>query len=178
MPKRVRSRKAVAEAFGVTERAVGYWKKEDWWQSEFQTSAGYDLEAIRLARAANAEPQDLTEKRLKIRIAKEQADLEIKWTELRRKQREEQLALGNTLPADVYTEFLRELLGMIRERLEDLPFRLSRQASAAQKKLIYVPESKIKKPSDAAPLQRMVAKIIDDVQKWLDQGAEEVKQSD
>ena len=86
---------------------------------------------------------------------------------LEKKRKQKELEQGNILPADVYAQFVRELLGMMRSRLDDLPFQLNRQASAAQRPLIYVPEDKQKKPSDAAPLQKMIAKLMADVEEWL-----------
>ena len=56
---------------------------------------------------------------------------------------------------------------MTRTKIEDIPFQLSKRASPAQKPLVYVPPQKIKKPNDAAPLQRMIDKALEEIEEWF-----------
>lgn len=179
---RIQSRKEVAELFGVTERAVAYWQQEAWWQPEFRTEEGYDCDAIREARRSTprAGTGELQEARAKIRVAREKIDLDIRQAEFRERQRKEQQQLGKLLPADVYAEFLRELLGLIRRGLEELPYKTSQEVPPRVRKYFYVDPAtndRRKHPRSPALLQRQVQRLITDIERWLRQDpAEETSQ--
>lgn len=177
---RIRVQKTAAAMLRVSPRRLREMTDSPWWVSELRTEEGYDVCGIviaQLSHSGKSTDDDLRARRSvaeteKIELQREAEELKV-W-EL---QLEKEKALANILPADVYQEFIRELLGMIRGRLDEIPYRLSRRATPAQKKLVYVPEKKIKKESDAAPLQREITKLNRDVQKWLDQAETEAKQS-
>lgn len=182
---RVKGQKLAAKALRITDRRLRQMEDKDnpapWWQKEFRTPAGYDVCGILLAQfnfGGGTDDDDLKKRRQladteKSELAREKEALHV-W-ELERQKQE---ALGNILPADIYQEYLRQLNGMIRHRISEIPRRLAKQATPAQKKLIYVVEGKIKKPSDAAPLQREITKLLREIQKWLDEDPKEGSASD
>lgn len=148
-----------------------------WWTADMRTAEGYDVVGIAVAQlsystdANEALPQaekdalkarELRAETLRAEFLAQEAEVRA-WRAQRQKEEEQK----NVLPADVYAQFVRELLGMIRSRLDDLPYQLSRQASPAQRPLIFVPEEKQKKPNDAAPLQKLIAKLQSDIEEWL-----------
>lgn len=175
---RIESQKDAAAMLRITPRRLRDMETSSpWWVADMRTDGGYDVVGIAVAQLsystdANeslpaAEKDALKARQLRAETLKAEflaQEAEVKaW----RAQKQKELEQGNILPADVYAQFVRELLGMMRSRLDDLPFQLNRQASAAQRPLIYVPENKQKKPSDAAPLQKMIAKLMADVEEWL-----------
>ncbi len=88
-------------------------------------------------------------------------------------QRQKELAQGNILPADVHVEFVRELLGMIRSRIEELPIEVADHVPDSMKPFVFVPEELQKSERDASPLQKSIRKLIADVENWLKQDASE-----
>lgn len=148
-----------------------------WWVADLRTEEGYDVVGIAIGQlsystdaneALPAAEKDALKART-LRAETQRAEFLCQEAEVKawRAMRDKEIELKNILPADVFAQFIRECLGMMRSRLDDLPFQLSRQASAAQKPLVYVPENKQKKPSDAAPLQKMVSKLLADFEEWL-----------
>lgn len=142
-----------------------------------RTEAGYDVVSIAVSQISytsdandslpSAEKDALKARQLKAETMRAEFQAAEAGVRAWRAERLKEQELGNILPADVFAQFVRELLGMLRSRLTDLPFQLSRQASPAQRALVYVPEEKQKKHKDAAPLQKMISKLISDVEEWL-----------
>jgi hypothetical protein len=175
---RIPSQKDAAAMMRITPRRLREIEKESpWWTADMRTEEGYDVVGIAVAQLSystdanealpQAEKDALKARELRAKTQREEflaMEAEVKaWRAQKQREQEQK----NILPFDVYTQFVRELLGMLRSRLDDLPFQLSRQASPAQRSLIYVPEAKQKKPADAAPLQKMIAKLQADLEEWL-----------
>lgn len=164
----------LAERFGVSARQVRNWKKSGWWSDDFgNPEDGYDVAAIRAAYNDNKELDELEEQRRQLRLERDQAERDIRLAELRAKQRAEARELGNTLPADVYAEFVREVLGMMRASIEELPQRFAKECPAKLRPLVWVEPRKVKRERDAGKLQRMCNKIVRDFEKWLTADPEE-----
>lgn len=175
---RIQSQKDAAAMMRISPRRLRDMETSSpWWIADMRTEEGYDVVGIAVAQLsystdANesmpaAEKEALKARQVRAETLREEylaQEAEVRaWRAIKQKETEQ----GNILPADVYGQFVRELLGMLRSRLADLPFQLSRQASAAQKPLVYVAENKQKKPGHAAPLQKMIAKLMGDVEEWL-----------
>lgn len=175
---RIASQKDAAAMLRVTPRRLRQMEEEcQWWVPELRTSAGYDVVGVALAQwqftagggKAITEEQkaELRARLLAAETIREEhlaAKAEVEaWEAMQRREK----ARANILPADVWAEFARELLGMVRSRLEEIPYQLSRQASPAQRSIVYVPPEKQKKDTDGAPLQKMIRKLIDDLSAWL-----------
>lgn len=171
---RIQNQRTAAKMIGVSaQRLQAMQRDAAWWVPELRTEAGYDVCGVVRAQLTHAgEGVDDNELKRRKRIAdterceyQREAE-ELKVWELRRQR---DLNAGNILPADVYSEFVRELLGMIRSGLEELPYQLSRSCSPAQRAVVYVPPEKQKSERDAAPLQKGIRKLIHDIEEWLNQ---------
>lgn len=175
---RIQSQKDAAAMLRISPRRLRDMETSSpWWIADLRTEEGYDVVGIAVGQLsystdANgslpaAEKDALKARELRAETMRSEflcQEAEVKaW----RANKQKEIEQGNILPADVYGQFVRELLGMLRSRLDDLPFQLSRQASAAQRTLIYVPENKQKKAGDASPLQKMISKLMSDVEEWL-----------
>lgn len=151
--------------------------ESEWWSAEFRTEEGYDVVGIARAqlnyqvfeRTGQKTESDveLKARQLRAKTAREEAEKELAELKLWQEQVKREEREGRILPADVYAEYSRELLGLIRTTLTDLPYKLSRQASPAVRSFIYVPAEKQKSVKDAAPLQREILKIIENIETWL-----------
>lgn len=175
---RISSQKDAAAMLRITPRRLRDMEQSSpWWTADMRTDDGYDVVGIAVAQLSfstdanealpQAEKDALKARQLRAETQRAEflaQEAEVKSWRAQLAKEEEQ---RNILPADVYAQFVRELLGMIRTRLDDLPFQLSRQASPAQRPLVFVAPAKQKKPSDAAPLQKLIAKLQSDVEEWL-----------
>jgi hypothetical protein len=175
---RIESQKDAAAMLRITPRRLREMETSSpWWVADMRTEEGYDVvgiavgqlsfstdanESLPAAEKDALKARGLRAETLRAEFMAQEAEVKA-W----RAQKQKETEQGNILPADVFAQFVRELLGMLRSRLDDLPFQLSRQASASQKPLIYVPEHKQKKAVNAAPLQKMIAKLLGDVEEWL-----------
>ena len=118
----VRTRKQLADLFGVSVTAVGNWKTEPWWdESAFMRAGWYYLPAIVQGYiGARGSKQRNTETAANLRLAVEAETLQKLKLENARNKRREERELGNTLPADIYREFVREWLTQCLEEFETL----------------------------------------------------------
>lgn len=165
---RVKSQQEAANILGVARPRLRDWEQNAaWWKPEFHIKPeGYDISAIAQAQAnangnqplpANGENWNERAKKAKALEAELELDERLYEFELKKK---------NILPADVYASFTRELLGMIRKRLEEIPLKVARHASPAAKAVVYNTKGN-------APLQREVEKLITDVEEWLKESPED-----
>jgi len=175
---RIESQKDAAAMLRITPRRLRDMETSSpWWVADMRTDGGYDVVGIAVAQLsfstdANealpaAEKEALKARQLRAETQRAEFQAQEAGVKAWRAEKQKETEQGNILPADVYGQFVRELLGMLRARLDDLPFQLSRQASPAQRALVYVPENKQKKERDASPLQKMIAKLMADVEEWL-----------
>ena len=178
---RIPSQKMAAEMLRITPRRLRELEAEsEWWSTEFRTDEGYDVVAIARAQlnyqvfertgASSESDVELKARQLRAKVAREEAEKELAELKLWQEQAKRDEREGKILPADVYSEYSRELLGLIRTSLEDLPYTMSRQAPPAVRPFVWVDPQKQKTPKDAAPLQREVLKIITNISNWLNEG--------
>lgn len=175
---RIAVQKEAAAMLRITPRRLRQMEEESpWWTEDMRTEEGFDVVGIAVAQLsystdANeampaAEKEALKARQIRAKTMKEEflcKEAEVKaW----RAERQKQIDEKNILQVDVYAQFVRELLGMTRTKIEDIPFQLSKRASPTQKPLVYVPPQKIKKPNDAAPLQRMIDKALEEIEEWF-----------
>ena len=177
MGKRVKNQREAAQFLDITPTRLRQMPLDSpWWKPELRTDEGYDVCGIVRAQVsfhANAAGDDEVKKRLEAAElasaeAKAQADQLKAWN----LEKEKQLAEGKILPADLYIEFCRELLGMIRSALEELPESIAEHCPPDVKRWIYVPESEWKSERDASEVQKGIRKLIADIEKWLNEDAE------
>lgn len=175
---RIESQKTAAAMLRITPRRLRQMQEDaPWWTADLRTDEGFDVVGIAVAQlsystdaneALPAAERDALKARalraetLRAEFLSQEAEIKAWWAIQKKEEK-----LRNILPADVYSQFVRELLGMMRTRIEDIPFELSRRASPAQKALVYVPPAKVKKPGDAAPLQRMIEKMLAEFEEWF-----------
>ena len=175
---RVAMQKEAAAMLRITPRRLREMEESSpWWLPDMRTSEGYDVVQIAVAQlsfSADAndalpaeEKESLKARQLRAETTRAEFQSQEAGVKAWRAERIKEQEQKNILPADVYSQFVRELLGMIRTKLEDIPYQLSRRASPAQKSLVYVSPGKIKKTADAAPLQKMIEKMLIEIEEWF-----------
>jgi hypothetical protein len=140
-------------------------KTSPWWRPEFKTAAGWNVAAIMQAQV-NWSSQANTPSGNNWKEREAEAKAKLKELELERLSIDNERLRGNILEVDVYASFVRELLGMIRSRVSEIPSRVYRNAPPAAK-------ATIQNPKGTAPLQREIEKLIIDVEEWLKRTPEE-----
>ncbi|MBL8815247.1 MAG: hypothetical protein JNL58_04395 [Planctomyces sp.] len=167
-PARVKSQQQAADMLGVARPRLRDWElNAPWWKPEFRIKpGGYDVAAIAKAQAefhgkpqAPAPADNWVERTKKAKALEAELELEERLYEFQKKKK-------NILPADVYASFTRELLGMIRKRLEEIPLKVMRNVAPAAKAAIINTKGN-------APLQREIEKLITDVEEWLKKSPED-----
>lgn len=151
----------VAEFFGLHSQTVKQWRTEN--PPMPGKEGSWDLQLItnwRFAKLNNRRDSPL-------RDARDQVEIEKREAEVRALHRKEQMELGNILPADVYVEFCRELLGMIRVSLEELPESIAEHFAPEFRHFFYVPDDQQQSERDASQLQKGIRKLITDIDNWL-----------
>lgn len=118
----VRSRKDAAAALGVTPRQLGNWTHEPWFPAEGRRSGGWNVTAIAAARdQAGKKGSDVSEVAIRLRLAREAADVGIKEARAER----ERLALdrdrGAVIPRPAIELFAATLLTEIADWCEQVP---------------------------------------------------------
>lgn len=167
----------------VSDRRLREYAAAPWWRPELRTAQGYDVVAISRAQQSYIaehfsgaltpeQTRELKSRQLAAKTEREEAERELVQLRLAEARIKSDRQHGNILPADIYAEFCRELLGMIRAGLEDLPYRLSREASPAVRSFVYVPPEKIRSDKDIAPVQREIQKLITAIEGWLKEDPE------
>jgi hypothetical protein len=69
---------------------------------------------------------------------------------------------------------LAESLGELSRLVDDVPYVMSQQVPPEVLPFVYVDESLVKELSKLAPLQRVMIKVRETFQRWLDRVPEEV----
>ena len=148
-----------------------------WWTPDLRTDEGYDVcGVIRSQMAWHAGEQTDEELSARKFLAEvERAEFQRNCEELKAWELERQKSINqnNILPADVYQEFIREFLGMVRSSLAEMPAALADHVRPQDRKLFYVPPAKQKSERDASPLQKSIRKLLADVEHWLSQDPSE-----
>ena len=159
--ERVPLQKDAARILGVARVRLRDWElNSPWWRPEFRTAAGYDIAAITDAQASFDGGRPAKNPEENWADQQRRASAKLKELELEQRLLDHEQRKANILPADVYASFTRELLGMIRKRLEEIPARVARHCSPAAR-------SAIRNNKGNAPLQREIEKLITDVEEWL-----------
>mgnify|MGYP003423364250 CR=1 FL=1 len=148
-----------------------------WWRPDLRTAEGYDVCGVVRAQyewnSSGATDDELRVRKFVAEVETAEFKRQIEELKAWELQRQKELAQGNILPADVHIEFVRELLGMVRSRIEELPIEVADHVPDSMKSLIYVPEELQKSERDASPLQKSIRKLVADVENWLNQDASE-----
>lgn len=175
--RRVKTQREAAEFLDITKSRLHQMEKDSpWWRPELRTEEGYDVCGIVRAQLTyhdSAKGREEIQKRLAeaelmSAEAKAQADQLKAW----QLEREKEQAQKNILPADVYAEFSRQLLGMIRSGLEELPEAIAEHVSPDVRHLFHVPEDRQQSERDASPLQKGIRKLIQSIEEWLKEDIE------
>lgn len=176
---RIKSQKTAAAMIQITTGRLRQMEIDPaaWWTPDLRTEEGYDVCGIVRSQlqwnSAGSGDEDLAKRKAVAEV--ERIEFQRNSEELKAWELERQKALNqeNILPSDVFAEFTRELLGMIRTSLVDMPADLADHVSRKDRKLFYVPESRQKSERDASPLQKSIRKLLKDIEDWLQQDPRE-----
>jgi hypothetical protein len=107
-------------------------------------------------------------------LKKVEEEATIKRLDRQKRERVEAEAAGQLVRVEVVKSLLAESLGELSRLVDDVPYVMSQQVPPEVLPFVYVDESLVKELSKLAPLQRVMIKVRETFQRWLDRVPEEV----
>jgi hypothetical protein len=154
------NQKQAAAALGISDRALRMWMTEPGFPD---CSSGYDVDIIRQWRdERNRKGSETSDQLQKLRVAMAAQKLRHQKAVADRKEREEEMALGNILPRDELEVALREIIQLTRDEMLALPQLLSRLVPKKhQAKVLAECKKEVEKRMTA--FARRVERVEDDL---------------
>jgi hypothetical protein len=149
-----------------------------WWQPELSNDEGWDVVGIAVAQCQYHEDRiddnsGLLRKQ-EAELQKVEEEAQIKRLDRQKRERVEAEAAGLLVRVEVVQSLLSEANGELRRLLDDVPFVMSQQVPPEVLPLVYVDESTVDEISKLSLLQRVLLKVTEGYQRWLDRVPEEV----
>ena len=182
--KRVKTQSDASDLLGLSpQRLQDMRKHAPWWREELKNEDGWDVVGIALAQygyhqesvdTAAAEQELVRRKQIAATTEAEQI-AEIKILERVKRERIEAQEEGSLIRVETVRSLLAEALGMLRRSMDDVPYVFSQQVPPEFQALVFtIDEAFAKSVAELAPLQRIVMKVCEDYQRWLDRIPDEV----
>ena len=181
--KRVQTQGDAAGLLGISpQRLQDMRKVAPWWRPELKNDEGWDVVGIALAQwEYHQEPtgddlgSELQKRTAAAKISELEETAQIKALERQKRERIEAQEAGQLVRVDVVQSLLAEALGELRRQLDDVPYNFAQQCPPEFQSLVWVEELFAQQElSKLAPLQRIMLKVVEDYQRWLDRVPEEV----
>lgn len=136
MADRVKSQGAAAAALNVAPRTLLEWERQGWWQPDFRTKQGYDIEAIRSAYPGTrktAEHEKFTTQSRQLNQATKAIDLQLRQLALKEKS-------GELVRLDEVKAAISQADEGLIAMVLDLPVRLARLLPEGQLRNVMMTE--------------------------------------
>ncbi len=182
--KRVKTQADAAGLLGLSpQRLQDMRRNAPWWVDDLCNDDGWDVVGIALAqhdhhfgRSDDDVSVELQKRTAAAKIAELEEVAQIKALERQKRERIEAQESLELVRVAIVQTLLTEALGELRRAIDDVPYVFSQQVPPELQVLVYreVPEGS--PIADLAPLQRIVLKVVEDYQRWLDRVPDEVFQ--
>lgn len=182
--KRVKTQADAAGLLGLSpQRLQDMRRNAPWWNDALCNDDGWDVVGIALTQQEyhtagsgddDASARELSRRTAAAKIAELEETAQIKALERQKRERVEAQEAGQLVRVDVVQSLLVEALAELRRAVDDVPYVFSQQVPAELRHLVWVEESGVRELSRLAPLQRIILKVVEDYQRWLDRVPEEV----
>jgi hypothetical protein len=153
-----------------------------WWKPELCDDLGWDVVGIAVAQCQYHEAKaDDGESRRRMEAAELQRAEEeaaIKRLDRQKRERVEQESAGQLVRVDVVQSLLCEANGELRRLIDDVPYTMSTQVPPEVVPWVYVNDALVVEVSKLSLLQRVLLKVTESYQRWLDRVPEEVFEVD
>ena len=153
-----------------------------WWKPELCDDLGWDVVGIAVAQCQYHEDKvddnGSGKRRQDAELSKVEEEALIKRLDRQRKERVESEASGDLVRVEVVRSLLSEALGELRRLIDDVPFVMSQQVPPEVMPYVFVDDLMVKEISKLSPLQRVLLKVTESYQRWLDRVPEEVFEVD
>jgi hypothetical protein len=127
---------------------------------------------------SKADDSDFVNRKQAAELQKIEEEAANKKLDRQKKERAEAIAEGSLVNVDTVQSLLSEALGELRRLIDDVPYVMSTQVPAEVLPYVYVNETQVKEVSKLSPLQRVLLKVTEGYQRWLDRVPEEVFEVD
>lgn len=177
--KRVKTQAEASALLGISPQRLQEMRRlAPWWKPELCNDLGWDVVGIAVAQCQYHEDKvddgSALLRRQDAELKKVEEEAAIKRLDRQRKERVEAEAAGQLVRAEVVKSLLAESLGELSRLIDDVPYVMSQQVPPEVLPFVYVDETLVKELSKLAPLQRVMIKVRETYQRWLDRVPEEV----
>ena len=177
--KRVKTQVDASALLGISPQRLQEMRRlAPWWKPELSNDLGWDVVGIAVAQCQYHEDKvddgSALLRRQDAELKKVEEEAAIKRLDRQRKERVEAEAAGQLVRVEVVKSLLAESLGELSRLVDDVPYVMSQQVPPEVLPFVYVDESLVKELSKLAPLQRVMIKVRETFQRWLDRVPEEV----
>jgi len=182
--KRVKTQADAAALLGISPQRLQEMRRirSPWWKDELCNEDGWDVVGIAVAQCLWHEDKNdddgIAVRRQSAELQKLEEEAANKRLDRVKKERAEAIAEGSLVRSEVVRSLLSEALGELRRLIDDVPFVMSQQVPPEFLPLIFVDDSEVKEVSKLAPLQRVLLKVTESYQRWLERVPEEVFEVD
>jgi phage terminase Nu1 subunit (DNA packaging protein) len=165
--KRVQTQQEAADLLGISpQRLQDMRRNAPWWRQELGND-GWDVVGIALAQADYHKPEDDLDleiaRRKKLAVIEElEESAKVRRLEREKRQRVEAQAARELVSVVVVTSLLSEALSELRSAIDDVPYVFSREVPPEFVPLVFAGDDQ------PALLQRLIARVVEDYQRWLD----------
>lgn len=176
---RVKTQAAAAGLLGISPQRLQEMRRlAPWWKEELCNDGGWDVVGIAVAQCQYHEDRvddgSAILRRQEAELQKVEEEAQIKRLDRVRKERVEAEAAKLLVRVEVVQSLISEALGELRRLIDDVPFVMSQQVPPDVLPYVWVDDSGVNEVSKLAPLQRVLLKVTENFQRWLDRVPEEV----
>jgi hypothetical protein len=184
--KRVKTQADAAALLGISPQRLQEMRRPQtqtpWWTQDLCNEDGWDVVGIAVAQCMwhdnKADDSDFVNRKQAAELQKIEEEAANKKLDRQKKERAEAIAEGSLVNVDTVQSLLSEALGELRRLIDDVPYVMSTQVPAEVLPYVYVDETQVKEVSKLSPLQRVLLKVTEGYQRWLDRVPEEVFEVD
>ena len=139
MGKRIKIQAAAAVALGVTVQTLVAWKRQPWWNTDWQTKDGYDVEAIQKRPGAEEANQrgKYDESSRKMNQASRAIDLQLKQMQLQERS-------GELVDIKFVINAFESYHAAVVSGIEDLPVQIARMIPEGKLRAKVLSEGSLK----------------------------------
>ena len=184
--KRVKTQADAAALLGISPQRLQEMRRPQtqtpWWTQDLCNEDGWDVVGIAVSQCMwhdnKADDSDFVNRKQAAELQKIEEEAANKKLDRQKKERAEAIAEGSLVNVDTVQSLLSEALGELRRLIDDVPYVMSTQVPAEVLPYVWVDESQVKEVSKLSALQRVLLKVTEGYQRWLDRVPEEVFEVD
>lgn len=177
--RRVKTQGDAAAFLGISPQRLQEMRRiAPWWAAVFSNEDGWDIVGIAVAQCQYHEDRVVDNagsvRKQEAELQKLEEEAQIKRLDRQKRERVEAETAGLLVRVEVVQSLLSEALGELRRLIDDVPFSMSQQVPPEVLPFVFVDETTVQEISRLSVLQRLLLRVTESYQRWLDRVPEEV----